>query len=688
MAAVLPKKHPPRHGAPSVGDRILLFQDVETLQQVLRREKTMEVRHLPCAPGGAWLGVQGQIHAWGNFGASFAVNNVEELRDYEGEHRVAVERLPYKQTHLWPLTEMQPLTRPVAFRRVPGPTTWVGFSPVEEAPEDVQHGGLVNVGNSCFINAALQALYSVTTWRRMLRQSQNAVAADLLLLWHRLRASAAVKPETVLERWYHGAQEDSAEFFRVVSEQAGLIAGTAGLEQYELRCRDCGEACLQGAATFMSDLQMQLPTGVRDLQGVVDRYFRAAVAPDGLEYQGSAWQCPACQSNRLPWRKLRVRRAPAVLLAAVKRWRVEIVDGLFVQHKDTTPLTVPELIDVQGHVYQVVATVHHVGAEAEAGHYYAAVRGSEGDWHVYDDAGVASMPREQLEDEGSLLAMEGQVYYAVLETVATQAAADVSSLGQEAARCSATQLESSVADAGPTPGKAQAIEASNAIADAATQPGTMSVDAGPAPGEAQAMEASSATADAATRTPGAMSVDGLLPPVVNPLQCLSAEKGSPVQDAHQAFEEDVVGFLNAVSAVSVAQALRDIPERSTFVDQLTFRQCLVRLQAGLRAVRAGSLTAAEEVDVFTPLWWIADYRLAVYMEAFARVVALSSTMLLETFKAFASSLLHRKVCVEWSDYTLSHRYWAQVVTDIGTGKSPVMKTVREAFKRASASWQQ
>ena len=130
---------------------------------------------------------------------------------------------------------------------------------------------------------------------------------------------------------------------------------------------------------------------------------------------------------------------------------------------------------------------------------------------------------------------------------------------------------------------------------------------------------------------------------------------------------------------SVADALASVPDCSSTLAKLSFGQCLTRLQAGLKAVRESSLTAAEEVDIFTPLWWIADYRLAVYMEAFSRVVALSSTMLLKTFKAFASSLLHRKICVEWSDYTLSRRYWAQVVTDIGTGKSPVMKTVREAF---------
>ena len=140
---------------------------------------------------------------------------------------------------------------------------------------------------------------------------------------------------------------------------------------------------------------------------------------------------------------------------------------------------------------------------------------------------------------------------------------------------------------------------------------------------------------------GAAGIDGVLPPA-SPMQSLSHGQDMGLEDAESLFEEDVVAFLATVSSGSIAEALSDVPARSPFLEKLSFEQCLGRLQAGLKAVREGTLTAAEEVDVFTPLWWLADYRLAVYMEAFARVVALSSTMLLETFKAFASSLLHRK----------------------------------------------
>ena len=58
---------------------------------------------------------------------------------------------------------------------------------------------------------------------------------------------------------------------------------------------------------------------------------------------------------------------------------------------------------------------------------------------------------------------------------------------------------------------------------------------------------------------------------------------------------------------SVADALASVPDCSSTLAKLSFGQCLTRLQPGLKAVRESSLTAAEEVDVFTPLWWIADH---------------------------------------------------------------------------------
>ena len=90
---------------------------------------------------------------------------------------------------------------------------------------------------------------------------------------------------------------------------------------------------------------------------------------------------------------------------------------------------------------------------------------------------------------------------------------------------------------------------------------------------------------------------------------------------------------------------------------MTFQQVLENLARALRSVREEDLTSSQEMDVFLPLWQVAPYRLAVLMEACGRVQSLPSGMLLEVFKGFVSSLLHKDICVEWADadYTLRSR---------------------------------
>ena len=715
----LPRKQPLRGAEPALGDRILLYRDVATLQRVLQKDKTMEVRHIACSPGSTWLAAGGEIFGWGVVGESFVPRCLEEFRDYEGEHRVVAEALPYQQTHLWPITDAERLAQPVPFRRLRGPTTWVGFCPVDNKVQDApRRSGLTNVGQSCFINAALQGLYSSRLWRHMLTEVGNEVARDLWHVWRGMMAAAVTRPEPILERWYHGVQEDSFQFLRGVAEDAGLTALTHGLEQFYLRCADCKAAFPHGPATAMSEMQMHLPTDAQDLQGVVDNYFSSMPAPENVKYCDREWQCPHCKSMALPARELRIEEAPRVLLAVVKRWHTEFLHGQFVQHKDRRPIGVPKMLDVQGNRYAAVAAVHHIGASVDEGHYYAAVRGEDDSWLIVNDSVITAMEAEKFLNVQDAGAMEGELYYVVLEKASGGGSPQPASTEQDAEEPSeaveggaAALLQPASTDqeaAGPLEMMAEGaalpvpppqpattehsgMEPSEEIEREGAPTGVSSPSHPPpsfmtsSPGPSRYAPAGESTgAPAGVR--GAAAVDGVLPPPASPMRTLSHGQDSGSEDAESLFEADVAAFLTAASTGSIAEALRDMPAQSPFVDKFTFEQCLCRLQAGLKAVREGTLTAGEEVDVFTPLWWLADYRLAIYMEAFARVVALSSTMLLETFKAFASSLLHRNLAVQWSDYTLSHRYWAQVVTDIGTGKSPVMKTVREAFKRAVASW--
>ena len=168
-----------------------------------------------CRVSPAGLGsAAGVIRAWAHVGKAFQVEDIEELRDYGPEHRYECTQLPYRRTFLWPLEGVRVLQEPVPYQRKSGPTTWLPFQ-----ASTVAAGlcGLVNRGNSCFINAA---------WRRAICASENAVAQQLSQvltdMMNAARGGRCVEPKCILRQWYRGVQEDSSEFLnQILSAVAG-----------------------------------------------------------------------------------------------------------------------------------------------------------------------------------------------------------------------------------------------------------------------------------------------------------------------------------------------------------------------------------------------------------------------------------------------------------------------------------
>ena len=48
--------------------------------------------------------------------------------------------------------------------------------------------------------------------------------------------------------------------------------------------------------------------------------------------------------------------------------------GQFLQRKQMCWVGASELLNVQGHIYELAAAVYHVGSMPDAGHYFAAIR--------------------------------------------------------------------------------------------------------------------------------------------------------------------------------------------------------------------------------------------------------------------------------------------------------------------------
>ena len=585
---------------PQPGERILLYQ-AGWLQQVVDGEKTMEVQSVSCQPSGAWLGSEGVIRAWAHVGKAFQVEDIEELRDYGPEHRYECTQLPYRRTFLWPLEGVRVLQEPVPYQRESGPTTWLPFQASTVA---AGLSGLVNRGNSCFINAALQALFNTAAWRRAICASENAVAQQLSQvltdMMNAARGGRCVEPKCILRQWYRGVHEDSSEFLNQILSEAGLDTATAGTEQFQVQCREGGTEVASGLATPMSQALMPIPGKSErvQLQEVVDEYLANQQAPEGLRVSGEAWQCPGCASRVAPWRRLRILRSPEILVVTLKRWDTELVEGCYVEKKNE----VSGPVFLQGEEYHVSSLVHHVGESTTSGHYYALLCCGHPCWVLYDDTGVR---------DSDVNSRSQNLYVAVLERVHGGTASPCENVpatqvdGGTSAEAGTISVENEVAGAEQAENRSGAGKAAQAAIagngdnkiEAAAAFGS-SVNASK-PSDSLQLENSEKTVSrtletetAAAGVGGAACVDGVLPSAAKPLECLCEGTEWLEQDPQRQFEEDVVRFLRAACEGPVSEALAGVPPRSDHVDQLSLQQCLSRLAAGLRGVREGALTAA------------------------------------------------------------------------------------------------
>ncbi|CAE7404196.1 UBP23 [Symbiodinium sp. CCMP2592] len=446
-----------------------------------------------------------------------------------------------------------------------------------------------------------------------MRASENEVAQQLSQvltdMMNAARGGRCVEPKCILRQWYRGAQEDSSEFLNQILSEAGLDTATAGTEQFQVQCRECGAEVASGVATPMSQALMPIPGKSEDvqLQEVVDKYLANQEAPQGLHVNGEAWQCPECASRVAPWRRLRILRSPEILVVTLKRWDTELVEGCYLEKKNEQRVEVSGRVFVQGEEYHVSSLVHHVGESTTSGHYYALLCRGHPCWVLYDDTGVR---------DTDVNSRSQNLYVAVLERVHGGTASPCENV-------SATQVD------GGTSAEAGIISVENAVVrpeQAENRSGAgKAAQAAIAGNGDNKIEAAAAVGSSVSASKQSDSLQlensgktlSTTPERRQLLLVLEEQRGRCEgtewleQDPQRQFEEDVVRFLRAACEGPVSEALAGVPPRSDHVDQLSLQQCLSRLAAGLRGVREGALTAAEEVDVCAPLWWSTDYRLSV-----------------------------------------------------------------------------
>ena len=197
--------------------------------------------------------------------------------------------------------------------------------------------------------------------------------------------TAYVIPFLHADEYYKGSQEDAVEFMtgilRSSEKVPAMIPLVEGTMQQTLRCLrpECQYIHRSATEKFRS-LYVPLISGAGELfhnvQTAVDAYQPSTLVTYDMH-------CAKCQLFGQHWGAAHeFIDFPRVLVVALNRWAAHEDDGM-IQH----PVEATDHLEFRGVLYELYATVVHLGDSPKSGHYItiARHRTSDAAWWVYND---------------------------------------------------------------------------------------------------------------------------------------------------------------------------------------------------------------------------------------------------------------------------------------------------------------
>ncbi|XP_054454761.1 ubiquitin carboxyl-terminal hydrolase 42 isoform X2 [Anoplopoma fimbria] len=280
--------------------------------------------------------------------------------------------------------------------------------------------GLQNMGNTCFLNSALQCLTYTPPFTNFLLTREHTKTCHepgfcmmCTMQNHIIQVFAnsgnVIKPIGVLnelkriaKHFRYGSQEDAHEFLRytVDAMQKSCLPGTkldrqtqattfihqvfGGYLRSRVKCLNC-KAVSDTFDPFL-DITLEIKTAPS-----VSKALEQFVKPEQLDGE-NAYKCTKCKKMVTASKRFTIHRNSNVLTLSLKRF------ANFSGGKITKDVKYPEYLDLrpfmsqsQGEpqVYGLYAVLVHSGFSCHAGHYFCYIKASNGQWYQMNDSSVS-----------------------------------------------------------------------------------------------------------------------------------------------------------------------------------------------------------------------------------------------------------------------------------------------------------
>uniref|UniRef100_A0A8C9TII9 Ubiquitin carboxyl-terminal hydrolase n=1 Tax=Scleropages formosus TaxID=113540 RepID=A0A8C9TII9_SCLFO len=280
--------------------------------------------------------------------------------------------------------------------------------------------GLLNLGNTCFLNSTVQCLtYTPPLANYLLSKEHSRVCrqTDFCMICvmqnHIIQAFAntgnAIKPvsfirdlKKIAHHFRFGNQEDAHEFLRYTIDamQKACLNGYTKLDRQTqattlvhqifggyLRSRVKCSVCKSVSDTY--DPYLDIALEIRQASNIV-RALELFIKADVLSGD-NAYMCARCKKKVPATKRFTVHRASNILTLSLKRF------ANFRGGKITKDVSYPEFLNIRPFMsqntgdpvmYGLYAVLVHSGYSCHAGHYYCYIKASNGQWYQMNDSMV------------------------------------------------------------------------------------------------------------------------------------------------------------------------------------------------------------------------------------------------------------------------------------------------------------